>query len=97
MDRRGATASEIVKRRMKLMTEPEERNAQEMLTVLKKRETIVAEKQAKIAEAKKKQAQYEAALDNAKRRSSMRKGSVVRKSSVGGSSVASKQASGADS
>jgi len=82
MDRRGATASEIVKRRMPLMTDAEMRNAQEVLTCLQNWEAIVAEKQAKIAEAKKKQAQYEDALANAKRRSSMKRGSVRKPSSV---------------
>lgn len=71
LDRRGTTALEIAKKRMALMTDPEKELARQLLSVLKKWEDGIADREAKIAAEKAKKVQYDAALDNAKRRTSL--------------------------
>jgi len=71
MDRRGTTAMEIARKRMALMTDPEKECARQLLAVLKKWEDGIADREAKLAAEKAKKAQYDAALDNAKRRTSL--------------------------
>jgi len=71
MVRTGHTASEIVKKRMNLMSESERDNARKMLVVLKKWEEAFAQSQAKKQADKQKKADYQASISNAQRRTSL--------------------------
>jgi len=69
--RTGGTATEIVKRRMSLMTEPEKENARAMQAVLRKWEDVYAQKQAKVASEKQQKKNFDAAVSNTQRRTSL--------------------------